>query len=322
MRAAVLVGPARVEVQRVPVPIVEESEVLVSTKMAAICGSDLHTVFGARERQFPGPPGYPGHEALGEVVESRSAAFRPGARVLTVPTGDRAGCFADLQAVPDSFLVPLPEGRAEELLMAQQLGTVIHALKRFWPGPAGDTALVVGVGCAGLHFVQLLKRRGFGRVIAADLVPHRLRTARELGADAVVLASEVPVAEAVLELTGGRGADLVVESAGRDRARFQAMRAVAHDGRVGFFGLPEADGEAAFPFAELFRQRPVLVFSVGTQLEPGLASFREAVELIAQRRIDVGRHVTHRFPIEDLPRALAVARWREDGAIKVAITFD
>jgi L-iditol 2-dehydrogenase len=322
MRAAVLVGPARVDVQRVPVPIPDEGEVLVRTRMAAICGSDLHTVFGPREREFPGPPGYPGHEGLGQVVESRSPAFRPGARVLTVPTGDHARCFADLQVVPDSFLVPLPEGPAGELLMAQQLGTVIHALKRFWPEPPADTALVVGAGSAGLHFVQLLKRRGFGRVIAADLVPHRLRMARELGADDVLLASEVPVAEATLELTGGRGADLVVEAAGRDRARFQAMRAVAHDGRVGFFGLPETDGEATFPFAQLFQQRPLLVFSVGTQLEPGLASFREAVELIAQGRVDVRRHLTHRFPIDDIARALALARWREDGAIKVAITFD
>lgn len=196
-------------------PPVERGQVLVRTRLAAICGSDLHKVFGETgPEQFPCPPGYPGHEGVGEVIESRTDAHRPGDLVLTTPTGPWSAAFADYQAVAAEFVVPLPDGlELEASLMAQQLGTVIFALKRFWSGPPGETATVIGAGTAGLHFAQLLKLAGFARVIVADLCPHRLAAARRLGADATVLAPGESVVEATMDLTAGRVAELVVEAA-------------------------------------------------------------------------------------------------------------
>src|SRR5258708_3463680 len=102
----------------------------------------------------------------------------------------RAGrLVAPGQVVVDRFPAPaLEPGHAEALLMAQQLGTVIFALARFWSGPPGETATVIGAGSAGLHFAQLLRRAGFAHVVVADLHAHRLEAARAIGADVTVLA--------------------------------------------------------------------------------------------------------------------------------------
>jgi len=324
MRAGRLVARGRIEVGRFPAPAPEPGDVLVRSRVAAICGSDLHLAFGTwGSAEWPLPPGVPGHEGVGEVVESRSPLHRPGDLVLTTPVPSQARGFADLMAVPGDQVVPLPgDVDVVTMLMAQQLGTVVFALRRFWPGPPGETATVIGAGTAGLHFTQLLKRAGFGRVVVADLFPHRLEAARAAGADVTVLAPAESVVDATLDLTGGRGAELVVEAAGHDATRAQALRAVASRGRVGLFGLPEQQGDMPFPYAELFRRAPTIEVSVGAQDEPGLASFREAVRAIAAGEVEVSRLVTHRFGIEDLAEAFALAHERADGAIKVAITFD
>ena len=321
MRAGRLVGPGRVEVDQFPVPPLGPGEVALRTLQASICGSDVHTVFGRDHEEFPHPPGFPGHESVGEVLESRSDRFAPGDLVLAAPLPSGSRAYADRQAVSEESLVPLPAGAdLEAALMAQQLGTVIFALKRFWPGPPAETAVVIGAGSAGLHFTQLLRRAGFGRIVVSDRHAHRLEAARALGADVTVLAPEESVVDAVLDLTAGGGADLVVEAAGRDATRVQALRAVADAGRVGYFGLPERGGDMTFPYGDVFRRRPSIEIANGAQLEPGLASFQEAVDRIASGEVDVSALVTHRFGIERLPEAMALAR---DGAgLKVAIDFD
>lgn len=322
MRAGRLVARGRVEVDACPVPAPGPGEVLLRTHQASICGSDVHVVFSGRdEEEFPYPPGAPGHESVGEVLESRSEGHAEGDLVLATPVPRVSHAFADRQVVPGVFLVPLPaEADVETALMAQQLGTVIFALKRFWQGPPGETAVVIGAGSAGLHFTQLLRRAGFGRVVVADRHPHRLAAARAVGAAVTVQAPAESVVEAAMDLTGGRGADLVVEAAGRDATRVQALHAVAEGGRVGYFGLPERGGDMAFPYAEVFRRRPTIEVAAGAQLEPGLASFREAVARLASGELDVSSLVTHRLPLERLHEAFGLAH--EGAGLKVAISFD
>jgi threonine dehydrogenase-like Zn-dependent dehydrogenase len=241
MLAAVLAGRRRWTVEDVPVPPTGDGEVLVRTEVAAVCGSDLHAAAAARSALAPGAPG---HEAVGTIVASRSPRLTPGDRVLCVPAAAEARCFAEFQVLPDTAVVPLPRAgtgdglTAEELVVAQQLGTAIFAMKRFWPGGdgSGRTAAVLGAGPAGIAFVTLLRRAGFSRVVASDLAPARLTAAAARGADEVVNAAEHDAVDAVMRLTGGAGADLVVEAAGRDATRHQAMRIVRVDGRIGLFG--------------------------------------------------------------------------------------
>ena len=219
MKAARWVDVGRMVCEDVAVPPVADGEILVRTAYASICGSDLHVVFPGAP-PHPAAPGYPGHESVGEVVESRCPGFAPGDRVLTVPFAVDGRCLAEFQAIPGSFCIRLPAtAPLSHLLMAQQLGTVIYALRSHPLDLAGKDAAVIGQGSAGAFFTFLLKRAGAARVLVSDKSPARLAYSRKLGADLTVDASTADFRPAVMEATGGRGAGLVVEAVG-SRATF------------------------------------------------------------------------------------------------------
>lgn len=322
MRAARVVAPGRVTVEDVPVPPCGDAMVLVRTELASICGSDLHRIFDEDTGKFPTTPGHPGHEAVGHVVESRSASFAVGDLVLAVPDPHHSTCFAEFQALEERYALRLsPDADRMAALMAQQLGTVIFALERIWPGAPAGLVTVIGAGSAGLHFVTLLKQRGFDEVVVADLTPARLRMARKLGADVAVQADTQSVVEATMKRTGGHGAALVIEAAGHDVTRAQAMAAVRERGRIGLFGLPEQPGDAAYPFDVLFRRQPTIEIAHGAQHETDLASFRAAVREIENGRVAGAEMVSHVRDIEEIGEAVRLARERHDGALKVCVSF-
>lgn len=318
MRAAFMPAAARLETAEFPIPSLTAGQVLVEMHYASVCGSDVHVVHaGFHNPEALGHPGYPGHEGVGLVVESRSERVPVGTTVLTVPQGTSGGCFAEYQAVDDCQLVPLPDGCDERrLLMAQQLGTVVFAMRKFLRPPV-TTAGVIGVGSAGLFFVQLLLRAGCSTVIASDVDPGRLAVAERLGATPVLATSDASFPDAVLGATGGLGAELVVETAGLDACRAQAVAALRLHGTVGCFGYAERLGLAPFPVHAAFRKAATVAWVRDTQSEPGLASFREAVELLESGAVDVEDHVRHVLPLEEAPRGLEQAHRRE--VVKVVL---
>src|ERR1700761_8733664 len=203
----------------VPMPSLADGEILVRTASASVCGSALHVVFGGEPAQ-PAAPGFPGHESVGTVTESRCPGFEPGDRVLTVPFAADGRCLAQYQAIPGAACVRLPDTvPLSHLLMAQQLGTVVYALRVHPLDVVGKDAAVIGQGSAGAFFTFLLKRAGAARVLVSDKSPARLAYSRKLGADLAVDAGTGDAGPgdfraAVLEATGGRGADVVVEAVG------------------------------------------------------------------------------------------------------------
>jgi threonine dehydrogenase-like Zn-dependent dehydrogenase len=320
MLAAVLHAPGDLRVEEVPEPSPAAGEVLVDTSLASICGSDLHYMHDPAQT-FPARPGSPGHESVGVVVESRSPAFSAGERVLLAPDGEFASAFSERQTCPDRFLVKLPEDAdPARFVLAQQLGTVIWAMKRFAPEPVdGGTAVVIGAGSAGLFFVQLLRERGFDQVLVSDLSAHRLALAEKYGATNTVNATNASIAAAAMEATDGVGADLVVEAVGRDVARREAIGALKMRGRFGMFGLPEGPEATLGPLEPLFRRQASVETSRRAQHEPGLASFREAVDALATGRIQADGLVSHQIPLAELDRAIELAASRSDKAIKVCV---
>lgn len=319
MLAAVIPEPGRMEIDEFAIPTPAHGEALIQMETAAICGSDVHVVYdGWARADAIGRPGYPGHEGIGTVIESRSPRFAPGDRVLTVPPGWYGGCFAQYQAVRDQWLLPLPEdGDRQRLLMAQQLGATIYGLRKFWQKPAGRVATVLGSGSAGLFFLQQLLALGFEQVIISDLEPSRLEVARSLGAAATVLAPEESVVEATLAATDGEGADLVIEAAGYDLSRELAIECVRKWGNVGLFGYPEKPGLAPFPFERAYRKAVTIDFIIDTVLEPGLKSVADALDDIHTGVIDVTYSLNERFALTDIHKALDQARSR--AAIKIRV---
>jgi len=327
--AACKTGPGQVELREFAVPGPGPGELLVRIDRAAICGSDLHAIFDnvgflAGDDDAP-QPGSPGHEAVGIVVQAgRGSGFTEGDHVLVLSIG----AYAELTVAPADQCVRLaPDAPLDMMVMAQQLGVTHYAMRRFWPQPApgdsistGDsTAAVLGAGSIGLNFLQLLRMRGFGQVIVSDVSPARLKLAEKLGADTVVLAPDESVVDAVMEATGGKGADLAVEAAGYDVTRSQAILSVRTLGRVGLFGYPEStSGPSPLPYADAFWKAPVSLEVVkGAQEVECLPDFHAAIDLISSGAISVDHLLGTEYPLAEITDALAVAHRRE--AIKVQV---
>jgi len=320
MRAAYHVGIGKVEVADAPDPLPARGQVLAQTLAVGICGSDLKHLMRSAPQGTRRGPGEPGHESVGLVLESRSEHFVAGDVVLAVPVSRESAAFAELQAVDARQLIRLPAGLdVAEAVLAQQLGTVIYALGRFWPGPPGKLAVVLGTGGAGLQFVRLLRESGFDEVIASDRSPARLAAALALGASHAVPAGSPELAGLVVELSGGAGADLVVEAAGSDSARAAAAGLIRERGTIGCYGLPEAAGEMLMPFGRLFERQASLLCCVDAQREPGLASFRAAIGAVAAGRAAAAQLISHRLPFFRIDEALQLADGPADGVLKVVV---
>src|SRR5215212_1884115 len=151
METGLLVRPGEMVVVEVVTPsVTEPGQVLVRNLVSTICGSDVHVVYDSPPSAAP-RPGYPGHESVGNVVESSDPAFAEGDLVLAVPNLAHAAGFAQYQLLPSSMVIPLPRGtEPETAVLAQQLGTTVYGMKRFWPasaeGAAAGVAVVLGAG--------------------------------------------------------------------------------------------------------------------------------------------------------------------------------
>ncbi|MDA1278961.1 MAG: zinc-binding dehydrogenase [Chloroflexi bacterium] len=324
MRAAVAVQRGVVHCEDVAIPVLDAGEVLVRTRSASICGSDLHMVItGWAVPEFPAFPGHPGHEAVGEIVESRSEKFAEGDLVLTTPHIWNSRCFADYQAIDDAHVLKLDaDVDIDSVALAQQLGTVVYAAKRLPTSLSGRTCVVVGQGSAGMFWNFTLKKLGAEKVISIEPLSWRRDIGARYGADETIDVTGELATQAVKDLTDGMGADLVIEAVGSTATLSQAFHLVRNEGMVVLFGLPESDGPVPFDYSQMFRSRADAFTVFGSQDEQGLTSYREAVRLIDSGEIDVAPIISHRVNISEIDRAFETARDRVDRAVKIGITFD
>ena len=328
MRAARLVAPGNIVIENTPIFDAGEGQVVVRNRMAAICGSDLHQVFlePLGTATLPAEPGWPGHEGLGEVVESRDPSLKPGDMVLTVPGYGYQRCFADYQTLPAHWCLPLPdyEGPLEDLLMAQQFGTTIYALRRGSMDFVGKTVAVLGQGSAGQFFSWQAKHLGAANVIVADLSAARLAQSHVFGADIAVSAdaSGAAIREAVMDATGGKGAHIVIEAVGRRETIEHAIDVARPFGQIVFFGLPDTSDSVPFNYSRFFLKQLNAYAVVGAQAEADLSSFHKALDWIARGTIDVSAMVSHRLSLEQIDNAMRLAHERDEDALKVTLTFN
>ena len=243
MKALVLTQPNCFALQDWPLPTVGPGDVLVRVAACGICGSDVHGMDGSTGRRQP--PIVMGHEAAGTIAQlgDNVQAWAVGDRVTFDSTifcgqcwfcrrgevnlcGNRRvlgvscddyrqhGAFAEYVAVPQHILVRLPDAVSfRHAAMVEPLAIAYHAAHRAEITP-DDTAVVMGAGVIGLLAVEMLRAEGCGRIIAVDLDQGRLDLAGRSGADEAIRADLADVPAHVLQKTGGRGADLVLEAVG------------------------------------------------------------------------------------------------------------
>jgi L-iditol 2-dehydrogenase len=319
MLAGQIIAPGKLDFVELPLPRVAEGQLLVKLETASLCGSDipyfLHDTShpSVAGQALPLRPGLSLHELLGTVYDCKSKRFKVGDRVLALPFNHLHG-MSEFFLSDDNLAVPLPAGPAERLVLSQPLGTVVHACRKL-PNILGKTAVVLGQGPIGQLFCALLRHMGALRVITVDRLAERLRISSRMGATHVFGEDAGDLKTAVLDLTHGLGADLVVEAIGKEETVNLAADLIRRHGTVILFGLPV---RYTFNVAihEFFYKEAHLIGCVGPDVQQ---DFSLAVELISSGAIDVRPLITHKFPFLKAQEAFTLFSRRSDGAMKVIL---
>ncbi len=312
MRALVYLGPRQMELQELPAPEPGPGEVVIRTRAAAICGSDLHGFREASPRRIP--PLVMGHEAVGTIdaVGPGVDAARIGERVVLRPIlgcgacpscragatnrcrdgrlvgRDLSGGFAERFAVPAAAAVPVPEGLADdEAVMAEPFANAVHVART--AVDEGARVFVIGAGPIGALIVRAAFLAGASRVWATDPVVPRLRFAETQGAEAVD--GDDPVA-AILAATDGEGADAVVDAAGFEATWALGLRAVRPGGRIVEVGL--GAGSGSLEYAQVLGKEASITGSYGWTDD----DFARSLDALAGGELDLAGWVSH-APLAD-----------------------
>jgi L-iditol 2-dehydrogenase len=337
MKALVFEGAWEMPLRERPDPEPAEGEVVVAVRASGICGSDVHGYAGLTGRRTPGV--VMGHEAAGLVQAV-------GAGVTGVKDGDRValrsilpcfscdqcragrtnvcanrrglgmhidGAYADRVVLPATALLPLPDGLAfEEAAMIEPLAVAMHAVN-LTPLDLFDDVVMIGAGTIGLLTLLALRSRGAGRVIVTDRSAHRLEVARALGADEALDAAGADPTDAILELTGGKGAHVVFEAVGITPTVRQSLAVVRRGGQVTWIGNSAPVVE--LPMQEMVSKEVVLRGAYGFVDE-----FERAADALATRRLDVRPLIDRVAPLEDGPELFRQLARAELDAVKVILT--
>ncbi|MGH8999331.1 MAG: alcohol dehydrogenase catalytic domain-containing protein [Acidimicrobiia bacterium] len=342
MNAAVFYAPHDVRVEEVPVPDeLGHDEVLVRVERTAICGTDLHPYEGHMEME---EGVVLGHEFLGTITETGEG--------VNLDAGDRVTCgcvvscgacyfcrrnepgrcagqrmfgmglvLGDLQGAQTEYVtIPyanrnvrkLPGDATDEqldnlLFTGDIITTGYEAVKKaFRPG---DVVAVVGAGPVGLCAAMSAVALGASAVVSVDTVPERLKLAEQLGAVAV---TPKEAADAILDLTDWRGADIVVDAAGHPSA-LTATAAYVRSG--GTISIPAVylDDAIELPWGEFFLK--------GVNFTMGASHFNrsidEVIALVLADKLTPARIVSHRMPLSAADEAYRLFAARE--ATKVVL---
>lgn len=226
--------PGRIAVEDVPAAAPGPGEIRIKVRAAGVNFPDLLMVQGLYQYRPP-IPFVPGLEVAGDILAAApETGWAPGQSVIAHL---RSGGWAEEVVVPSSNVMRLPAGYdyAEGAAFYAASITAYHGLVTRTALKAGETLLVVGAaGGVGLATVQLGARLG-ATVVAAASSPDKLAHARQAGAAHLVDTSAGPIDDAVREITGGRGVDVVFDPVGVDPK--VALRAVAWGGRVAVVGF-------------------------------------------------------------------------------------
>lgn len=315
-------GPGNLELREVPVPSAGPGEVLIEIKAAGVCGTDIHV----KHDTFPyWPPVILGHEFSGQVCAVGAGVddFKPGDRVVGEPhnkacgrcylcrTGNVQVCnskrsigwgidgaFAKYMVMPVHLLHRIPDSlEYAAAALVEPTANVVHdVLERSKVEPE-DVVVVQGPGPIGL-LAAMAARAGGAKKVVITGTPRdeesRLPVARELGFTEVINLAQANPLDRVLELTDGRGADLVVEASGAEPAINSAVELVRKKGRIGVIGMTGKE-RISFSWDKAIFKGLDVFFNISTSY----TSWDRAISLIASGKVNVAPLITYQEPLSN-----------------------
>jgi len=341
MKAALLYKPYDLRIEEMDIPEIGPNEVLLRIRAVGICGSDVHFYRTGRCGSFVvKEPLVLGHEASGEVVEV-------GENVTNVKKGDRVaiepgfpcgfcfycksgkynlcpnvkfygappihGAFREYAPAHAAFVYKLPENLSfEEGALIEPLAVGMQGVRRCQLED-GSIVAILGCGPVGLLTLQAAKASGAGYAIATDLLDYRLELAEKLGADVTINAGKEDVVKKVMEVTDGRGVDVVFEVSGSEKAFRDALRIVRPGGSIVQIGIFEKEEISFDPALIVDKELTIYgVFRYANAYEP-------AIRLVSSGKIKLRPLITHTFPLDEIVRAFEVVIKKEGNPIKVIV---
>lgn len=341
MLAAVLHGPNDLRAQQIEDPSPAPGEVLVRVGANTVCGTDLRLMRGEKKSGADGPTVL-GHEIAGhvEAVGRGVAGFELGAPVGIAPVIPCHHCFEclhdmeNLCATNRSFGVTVRGGLAERVLvpadavaggnmvvaradlpseaiaLAEPLACVVNGQTRT-PVSRGDHVLILGGGPIGLLHLQLARVSGADGIVVSDPNPLRRKHAERFGATLAV--APEAVADAVTEVTQGRGVDAAFVCVGIPALVNDAVERCRSGGRLNIFAGLAAGGWTEVDGNRIHYKELVVAGAANSRR----SNYRTALQLIESGRIDAVGMITHRFGLADLVEAIETVT--SGDAIKVAV---
>jgi len=337
MQVAMYYNNNDVRIEKMPIPEIDDNEMLVKVKASGICGSDVMEWYRIKKA-----PLVLGHEIAGDIVEvgKNVEKYKVGDKVFVshhVPcntcrycldgqhtlcdtlhsTNFYPGGFAEYLRVPEinvdrgTFILP-KEMTYDEGVFIEPLACVVRGM-RIAEMKLGKSVLVIGSGIAGLLHIKLARALGANKVIATDINDYRLKMAKKLGADIVINANEnVPVK--VKKYNDGRLADLVVLCTGVIPAVKQAINSVDRGGTLLFFAPTEPGVEIPFPLFDLWNKGVKMVSTYAG----GPRDIADAIEMIRFKKVTVADMISHKLSLSEAAKGFKLVAQAQE-SIKVIL---
>ena len=345
MKAMVLTGISKIGMQEFPAPEIREADdVLIKMKVVGVCGSDVHYYtrgkIGSQVVQYPFPVG---HEGAGEVVKTGPGVttVKPGDRVAIEPAmpcgqcdqclagrphtcrklrflgcpGQADGCLSEFIVMPEKSCFRIPDSMSyDEAAISEPLAIGLYAVNQSIP-LKGATVGILGFGPIGMSVLLSAMAKGAERIYVTDLVDERLLIANQSGAAwtgnplKTDVMGEIKGIEPLL-------LDVVFECCGKQEAIDQAVELLKPGGKLMIIGIPEFE-RWSFQ-VDPMRHKEICVQNVRRQNH----SLEEALQLMEEKKIDVARMPTHRFPFSKTKEAFDLVTAYRDGVMKAMIDFE
>jgi len=339
VKAAVLVGKEQIRVEERPEPQARPGWVVVAVESASLCGTDSHQYDGRIDTPFPRVPGhdFAGRvESVGEGVDESvigmPVAVKPSLPCEDCPECDAGklldcqrkkliglwsdGCMTEKVAVPRVNLIPRPDGvEAWQASLLEPIAVGLNTVDRLRI-LLGETVVVLGQGPIGLALTRLCALSGAGQLIVTDARDAPFAVSKAYGATHCINVVNEDPRTVIAELTDrGAGADIVIETSGFPASSAMCLDLVRKEGKLAHIGW--ANDLPPLPVIPIMA-KTLTVFGIGGN--GGRGQYERAQELVRTGRLDLEPMVTHRFALDDVAEAFAVAASKRDGAIKVIVS--
>lgn len=327
MKAAYYHKPGKMVLEDTRAPRIGDDELLLRPIATSICGTDLRIYKNGHFKIPDGTKRVLGHEIAGEIVEVGKlvTGYEVGMRVSIPPNIGCGHCefcrsgynnmcpnyealgvsidggFQEYMRVPHIAIAggnvfEIPDGTTyEQAALAEPLSCCFNALRTVRTTP-GDVVVIIGAGPMGAMHVILNRIAGARKIIVANRSQDRLDIVKRFGATSTVNTSEADLRQAVFDLTGGRGADVVITSASAPEIQSEAVNLLATHGRANFFAGLSGSSTVPIDINRLHYKGLLLTGSTGSTN----GDYQQSLKLIADGRAEVGELITKRFSLEDI----------------------